>query len=89
MEGSTPPTPDAGEIARLKVCWSNARRSGRERCNIVRNDGRIGGVRVPLSTDSTFYILFAGQSSFTMRYQYEVINDVAVHTQPTISQARR
>lgn len=46
------------------------------RVRIVRDYGRIGGVRVPLSTGSTADVLFAGQSNFTMTYDYTSINGV-------------
>jgi hypothetical protein len=48
------------------------------RVQIVRDYGRIGGVRVPLATGSTADILFAGQSTFSMTYEYESINGVPV-----------
>jgi hypothetical protein len=45
---------------------------------IVREYGRVAGVRVPLTTGSTADVLFAGQSSFTMRYEYVSINGAPI-----------
>lgn len=45
---------------------------------IIRDYGRIAGVRVPLTTGSTADVLFAGTSTFTMRYEYLSINGVPV-----------
>ena len=45
---------------------------------IVRDYGRVAGVRVPLSTGSTADVLFVGQSTFTMTYEYISINGVRV-----------
>jgi hypothetical protein len=38
----------------------------------------VTGVRVPLATGSTADVLFAGQSTFTMRYEYTSINGTSV-----------
>jgi hypothetical protein len=48
------------------------------RVHIVRHYTRIGGARVPVSTGSTADVLFAGKSSFSMSYEYEMINGQAV-----------
>ena len=89
MEGSILLTPDAGDLVQMEGLLVKRPSFWTRKVQIIRNYGRIGGVRVPLSTDSTSDILFAGQSTFTMSYEYEVINDVAVHTQPMINQALR
>jgi len=89
MEGSILLTPDAGDLVQMEGLLVKRPSFWTRKVQIIRNYGRIGGVRVPLSTDSTSDILFAGQSTFTMSYEYEVINDVAVHTQPVINQALR
>lgn len=46
--------------------------------HIVRHYARIAGMRVPVSTGSTADILFAGQSTFSMAYEYETINGTAI-----------
>lgn len=89
MEGSILLTPDGGDLVQMEGLLVKRPSFWTRKVQIVRNYGRFAGVRVPLSTDSTSDILFAGQSTFTMSYEYEVINDVTVHTQPTINQALR
>ena len=46
--------------------------------HIVRDYVRIGGARVPIATGSTAEVLFAGESTFSMAYEYEMINGTAV-----------
>jgi hypothetical protein len=48
------------------------------RVHIVRRYARIEGARVPITTESTADVLFAGQSKFSMSYEYETINGVTV-----------
>jgi hypothetical protein len=45
---------------------------------IVRRYARIGGARVPVTTSSTADVLFAGPSTFLMRYEYQSINGAPV-----------
>ena len=56
---------------------------------IVRDYGRIGGVRVPIAMGSTADMLFAGQSTFSMTYEYESINDVPVVRAPAMAPPQR
>lgn len=42
--------------------------------NVIRHYGRIDGVRVPISTESTAKLKFAGTSQLEVHYQYETIN---------------
>lgn len=48
------------------------------RVGIVRRYARVAGVRVPIATESTASVRFAGDSTFSMRYTYEMINGIAV-----------
>jgi hypothetical protein len=48
------------------------------RVHIIRRYARIEGTRVPVATESTAEVLFAGQSTFSMSYEYETINGVTV-----------
>jgi hypothetical protein len=79
MEGSILLTPDGADLVQMEGLLVKRPSFWTRKVQIIRHYTRIGGVRVPISTDSTSDILFAGQSSFTMHYQYEVINDVPVH----------
>lgn len=56
-----------GKMAKNPSFWTT-------RVNLVRRYDRIGGVRVPVRLDSTAQIRFAGESSLSMTYDYEMIN---------------
>jgi hypothetical protein len=60
-----------GRMAKNPSFWTT-------RVNVVRRYDRIGGVRVPVRLDSTAQIRFAGESSLSMTYDYEMINGVAL-----------
>ena len=62
-----------GRLARNPSWWTN-------RVDVVRRYGRIDGVRVPLSVESTANVKIAGTSAFSMTYDYESINGRAVDT---------
>jgi hypothetical protein len=42
----------------------------------VRHYDRVGGIRVPVRLDSTAQIRFAGESTLSMIYKYEMVNGV-------------
>jgi len=42
--------------------------------NIIRHYARVDGVRVPIATESTAKVKFAGVSYLDVRYEYETIN---------------
>jgi hypothetical protein len=46
------------------------------RVDVVRRYARLAGVRVPVSMESTADVLLTGRSTFSMRYEYQAINDV-------------
>jgi hypothetical protein len=48
------------------------------RVDVVRWYERIAGVRVPVRLDSTAHIRFAGESTLSMIYKYEMVNGVEV-----------
>jgi len=60
-----------GKLAKNPSFWTT-------RVNLVRRYDRIGGVRVPVRLDSTAQIRFAGESSLSMTYDYEMINGVVL-----------
>lgn len=62
-----------GRLARNPSFWTT-------RVDIVRRYGRIAGVRVPLSVDSTAHVRIAGTSTMSMTYRYEMVNGLAVST---------
>jgi hypothetical protein len=83
MEGSIFLTGEAADLVRMEGLLVKRPSFWTRKVQIVRNYGRIHGVRVPMTMGSTADILFAGQSTFTMDYEYESINDVPVTTSPT------
>ena len=56
-----------GRLAKSPSFWTR-------RVDIVRRYGRVAGVRVPLSVESTAHVRIAGPSAMTMTYQYEMVN---------------
>lgn len=43
--------------------------------NVIRHYARLDGVRVPIATESTAKVKFAGVSHLDVHYEYETIND--------------
>jgi hypothetical protein len=68
-----------GQLAKNPSFWTR-------RVNVVKQYGRVGGLRVPLRVDSTAQLRFAGTSTMTMTYDYDMINGVSVA--PALARAR-
>ena len=60
-----------GRLAKSPSFWTR-------RVDVVKQYARVGGLRVPISVESTAQIRFAGTSTMTMTYDYEMINGVNV-----------
>lgn len=60
-----------GRLAKSPSFWTR-------RVEIVRQYARVAGLRVPIRVDSTAQIRFAGASTMTMTYAYQMINGVTV-----------
>ena len=60
-----------GRLAKNPSFWAR-------RVEVVKQYGRIGGLRVPVRVDSTAQMRLAGTSTLTMTYAYEMINGVTV-----------
>jgi len=60
-----------GRLAKSPSFWTR-------RIDVVKQYARVGGLRVPIRVESTAQIRFAGTSSMTMTYDYEMINGVNV-----------
>jgi len=56
-----------GRLAKNPSFWTTL-------VNVVRRYARIGGVRVPVATESTAKIRFAGTSQLEVRYEYQSVN---------------
>jgi len=48
------------------------------RVDVTRRYARVSGVRVPIEMRSTADVLIAGRSTFTMSYDYEMINGESI-----------
>ena len=60
-----------GRLARSPSFWTR-------RVDVVKQYGRVGGLRVPVRVESTAQIRLVGTSTMTMTYDYEMINGVDV-----------
>jgi len=61
-----------GRLAKNPSFWTSL-------VNVIRRFARIDGVRVPISTESTAKLKFAGLSRMDVQYEYETINGRAVN----------
>jgi hypothetical protein len=68
-----------GRLAKTPSFWTN-------RVDIVRRYGRVEGVHVPLSIESTANLKIAGDSVFSMTYDYEMVNGKPVTVHPAKSE---
>jgi hypothetical protein len=60
-----------GRLAKSPSFWTR-------RIDVVKQYTRVAGLRVPIRVESTAQIRFAGTSTMTMTYDYEMINGVNV-----------
>ena len=67
-------TPDTADLVRIEGTLAKSPSFWTRRVHLVRRYTRIDDVRVPLGVDSTAQVVMAGESSFTMRYDYASIN---------------
>jgi hypothetical protein len=89
VEGSILLTNEEADLVRMEGLLVKRPSFWTRKVKIVRDYGRIGGVRVPLATGSTADVLFAGQSVFSMTYEYDSINEVPVARTPPASPSQR
>jgi hypothetical protein len=60
-----------GRLAKNPSFWTT-------RVDLVRQYDRIGGLRVPVRLDTTAQVRFAGTSTLSVTYEYEMVNGVEV-----------
>jgi hypothetical protein len=63
-----------GRMAKSPSFWTT-------RVDVVKRYARVGGVRVPIRLDTTARIRFAGTSTMSMTYEYEMVNGKTVVSQ--------
>lgn len=74
VDGAIYVRPLDGDLTRIEGRLSKTPSFWTRRVDIVRRYERLGGVRVPVSIESTASVLVAGRSTFRMTYEYETIN---------------
>ena len=72
-----------GRLAKNPSFWTSL-------VNVIRHYARVDGVRVPIATESTAKVKFAGLSYLDVHYEYETINGrpvslAARHTLPPVT----
>ena len=60
-----------GRLVKTPSFWTT-------RVDVVKRYARVAGIRVPIRLDTTAHIRFAGTSTMSMTYQYEMVNGIAV-----------
>jgi hypothetical protein len=67
-----------GQLAKSPSFWTR-------RIEVVKQYARVAGLRVPVRIDSTAQIRFAGASTMTMTYHYEMINGINVTSSQAVA----
>ena len=75
VEGKMVLSPDGGELLRVEGRLAKNPSFWTSLVNIVRHYGRLGGVRVPVATESTAKVKFVGTSQLEVAYEYETVNN--------------
>jgi hypothetical protein len=78
IDGNILLTPNRGDLVRIEGRLVKRPSFWTRRVDIVREYARIAGVRVPVAMRSTADVLLGGDSTFSMEYQYTLINGHAV-----------
>lgn len=65
---------DGGDLVRVEGKLSKNPSFWTSLVNIVRRYGRIGGVRVPMATETTANVKFVGTAHLEMLYDYQSVN---------------
>jgi hypothetical protein len=76
IDGSILLTEEQADLVRIEGRLVKRPSFWTRRVDVVRRYARMDGVRVPVSMESTADVLLVGQSTFSMRYEYEAINTV-------------
>jgi hypothetical protein len=66
---------DGGELLRVEGRLSKNPSFWTSLVNVIRHYARVDGVRVPIATESTAKVKFAGLSYLDVHYEYETINN--------------
>lgn len=74
IDGSILLTEEQSDLVRIEGRLVKRPSFWTRRVHVVRQYARMGGVRVPVSMESTADVLIVGRSTFSMRYEYQTIN---------------
>jgi hypothetical protein len=74
LDGSIFLRPDDGDLVRAEGLLAKNPSFWTRHVNVVGHYERIAGVRLPVAFESTANIVIAGACSFTMTYDYEMVN---------------
>jgi hypothetical protein len=74
LAGSVYLTADDADLVRVEGFLVKKPSFWTRRVHVVRKYGRLGDVRVPMALESTAQIVLAGESTFSMHYEYASIN---------------
>jgi hypothetical protein len=78
VDGALFLSPKTGDLIRVEGALAKNPSFWTKHVTIVREYGRIGGVRVPVRVESVAQVKIAGMSRFVMTYDYQRINGETV-----------
>jgi hypothetical protein len=74
VEGKMVLSPDGHDLLRVEGRLSKNPSFWTSLVNVVRHYARLAGVRVPVATESTAKVKFAGNAQLEVAYEYESVN---------------
>jgi hypothetical protein len=88
IDGSIYLNPDDGDLVRIEGRMSKPPSFWTRRVDIVRRYRRFAGVRMPVTLESVANVRIAGESTFHVTYDYEIVNGQRVGSpQPMLAYA--
>jgi hypothetical protein len=90
VEGKMVLSPDGRDLLRVEGRLSKNPSFWTSLVNVVRHYARLAGVRVPIATESTAKVKFAGNAQLEVSYEYEMVNgrEVAVTARRLVAPLR-
>jgi hypothetical protein len=78
IDGAAVVTEDEADLVRVEGRLAKNPSFWTRRVDVIRRYERLSGVRVPTRLDSVAQIRFAGKSTFSMTFEYEMVNGLDV-----------
>lgn len=85
IDGAAVVTEDDADLVRVEGRLAKNPSFWTKRVDVVRRYERLSGVRVPTRLDSVAQIRFAGTSTFSMTFEYEMVNGLDVAPTNTVA----